>query len=52
LLLSLLLDQVRERTKRRVPLTTTELIANLNPVVKQAETQRTAADRGGHRKAP
>jgi group II intron reverse transcriptase/maturase len=28
------MDQVRERTKRRVPLTTTELIANLNPVIR------------------
>jgi RNA-directed DNA polymerase len=26
-------DQVRERTRRRVPLTTSELIANLNPVI-------------------
>src|SRR5271170_391367 len=28
------MDQVRERTKRRVPLTTEELIANLNPVIR------------------
>jgi group II intron reverse transcriptase/maturase len=28
------MDQVRERTKRRVPLRTTELIANLNPVIR------------------
>ena len=28
------LDQVRERTKRRVPLKTPELIANLNPVIR------------------
>jgi group II intron reverse transcriptase/maturase len=27
-------DQVRERTRRRVPLTTSELIANLNPVIR------------------
>jgi group II intron reverse transcriptase/maturase len=27
-------DQVRERTQRRVPLTTSELIANLNPVIR------------------
>jgi group II intron reverse transcriptase/maturase len=28
------MDQVRERTKRRVPLRTTELIANLNPLIR------------------
>ena len=28
------MDQVRERTKRRVPLATTELIASLNPVIR------------------
>jgi group II intron reverse transcriptase/maturase len=28
------MDQVRERTKRRVPLKTTELIASLNPVIR------------------
>src|SRR5271165_5815893 len=28
------MDQVRERTKRRVPLKTPELIANLNPVIR------------------
>ena len=28
------MDQVRERTKRRVPLTTPELIADLNPVIR------------------
>jgi hypothetical protein len=28
------MDQVRERTRRRVPLNTSELIANLNPVIR------------------
>jgi hypothetical protein len=28
------MDQVRERTRRRVPLNTLELIANLNPVIR------------------
>src|ERR1700739_982690 len=28
------MDQVRERTKRRIPLTTSELIADLNPVIR------------------
>jgi group II intron reverse transcriptase/maturase len=28
------MDQVRERTKRRVPLSTAEMIANLNPVIR------------------
>jgi RNA-directed DNA polymerase len=28
------MDQVRERTRRRTPLTTPELIANLNPVIR------------------
>ena len=28
------MDQVRERTKRRIPLTTLELIADLNPVIR------------------
>jgi RNA-directed DNA polymerase len=28
------MDQVRKRTKRRIPLTTSELIADLNPVIR------------------
>jgi hypothetical protein len=31
------MDQVRERTKRRIPLTTSELIANLNPVIRMGQ---------------